>query len=86
MDCDDTFCNKNGLSIIVDVFMFGNLDRLFWIAHIVQFLKGNKVLTAKRRTIKGKGNLYRHFFTVGSECVITVYTFPVNQKFSIFFL
>ena len=47
MDFDDTFRDKNRLSIIVDVFMFGNLDRLFWIAHIVQFLKGNKILTAK---------------------------------------
>ena len=47
MDFDDTFRDKNGLSIIVDVLMFGNLDRLFRIAHIVQFLKGNKVLTAK---------------------------------------
>ena len=47
MDFDDTFCDKNSLSIIVDVFMFGNLDRLFRIAHIVQFLKCNKVLTAK---------------------------------------
>ena len=26
MDFDDTFCDKNSLSIIVDVFMFGNLD------------------------------------------------------------
>ena len=47
MDFDDTFCDKNSLSIIVDVFMFGNLDRLFRIAYIVQFLKSNKVLTAK---------------------------------------
>ena len=86
MDFDDTFCDKNGLSIIVDVLMFGNLDRLFRITHIVQFLKGNKVLTAKRRTVKAVSNLNRHFFAVSSECVITVYTFPVNLKFGVFFL
>ena len=40
-----------------------------------------KALATKRRTIKGKSNLNRHFFIVGCKLIIIGYFLSINQKF-----
>ena len=40
MDFDDTLCNENGLSLVADVLMFGNLFRIVPVGYVIEFLKG----------------------------------------------
>ena len=84
MDRDDTLRDKHRLSLVVNVLVFCHLYRLVLIGKVVKFLKGYKVLTAKRRSVERIFHFNLHFLAVGGECVITFHTLSVDKKLGVF--
>ena len=84
MHGNHTFCNDYGLSVVLNVFVFSNLDRLVWICYVVQFLKGYKVFSTKLTGVECERNLNLHFGICSSESKFIFHTFTINEKFHIF--